>query len=159
MTMILTCQHCQKRCSWFKKILGRSCHDNPYLISFYSLSLRVFADPSNPEKMWKASVKDIDGEILCVSQFTLLANTTKGNKPDFHRAMVKLPYLLTWRVCSLTKGMWRLRSRRDVSMPHSWMPLRCLIKQTKYKASFFLYTQLDLTSPFKKTVDLEPWWV
>ncbi|GLB34603.1 putative deacylase [Lyophyllum shimeji] len=41
--------------------------------------------------MWKASVKDIDGEILCVSQFTLMANTTKGNKPDFHRAMSTEP--------------------------------------------------------------------
>ncbi|KAF9058817.1 D-Tyr tRNAtyr deacylase-like domain-containing protein [Rhodocollybia butyracea] len=51
------------------------------------LNLRVFNDPVDPQKMWKASVKDIDGEILCVSQFTLLANTTKGNKPDFHRAM------------------------------------------------------------------------
>ncbi|KAJ3745017.1 D-Tyr tRNAtyr deacylase-like domain-containing protein [Lentinula detonsa] len=51
------------------------------------LNLRVFNDLVEPEKMWKASVKDIDGEILCVSQFTLLANTTKGNKPDFHRAM------------------------------------------------------------------------
>ncbi|RFU30967.1 hypothetical protein B7463_g5362, partial [Scytalidium lignicola] len=36
---------------------------------------------------WKKNVKDIDGEILCVSQFTLLANTRKGTKPDFHGAM------------------------------------------------------------------------
>jgi len=53
-----------------------------------SLNLRVFNDPKDDAKMWKASVKDIDGEILCVSQFTLLTNTTKGNKPDFHNAMV-----------------------------------------------------------------------
>jgi len=56
-------------------------------IYFSSLNLRVFDDPTT-QKMWKASVKDIDGEILCVSQFTLMANTTKSNKPDFHRAMV-----------------------------------------------------------------------
>ncbi|KAI9437116.1 D-Tyr tRNAtyr deacylase-like domain-containing protein [Russula earlei] len=49
------------------------------------LSLRVFSNPSGD--MWKANVKDIQGEILCVSQFTLMANTSKGNKPDFHRAM------------------------------------------------------------------------
>jgi len=55
------------------------------------INLRVFADPIQPEKMWKTSVKDIDGDILCVSQFTLLANTTKGNKPDFHRAMATEP--------------------------------------------------------------------
>jgi len=49
------------------------------------LTLRVFENSSG--SIWKASVKDIAGEILCVSQFTLMANTTKGNKPDFHRAM------------------------------------------------------------------------
>jgi D-Tyr-tRNA(Tyr) deacylase len=54
-----------------------------------SLGVKVFEDPSDPSKMWKSSVKDISGEILCVSQFTLFANTSKGNKPDFHKAMVR----------------------------------------------------------------------
>lgn len=35
---------------------------------------------------WKKSVKDTNGDILSVSQFTLMAKTTKGSKPDFHRA-------------------------------------------------------------------------
>ncbi|CAK5265141.1 unnamed protein product [Mycena citricolor] len=51
------------------------------------LSLRVFPDSQDPSKAWKANVKDIDGEVLCVSQFTLIADTKKGNKPDFHNAM------------------------------------------------------------------------
>ena len=55
--------------------------------AIHSLQLRVFDDPATGS-MWKQSVKDIDGDVLCVSQFTLFANTHKGNKPDFHRAMV-----------------------------------------------------------------------
>ncbi|KAI3333610.1 D-Tyr tRNAtyr deacylase-like domain-containing protein [Ustulina deusta] len=35
---------------------------------------------------WKYNVQEIGGEVLCVSQFTLLASTKKGNKPDFHGA-------------------------------------------------------------------------
>ncbi|KIM86309.1 hypothetical protein PILCRDRAFT_322107 [Piloderma croceum F 1598] len=58
------------------------------LLSKKILSLRVFSDTT--DTMWKASVKDVDGEILCVSQFTLMANTNK-NKPDFHRAMSTEP--------------------------------------------------------------------
>ncbi|GAB5587299.1 D-tyrosyl-tRNA(Tyr) deacylase [Umbelopsis nana] len=48
------------------------------------LSLRVFDEGG---VMWKKSVQDMDYELLCVSQFTLFAKTTKGSKPDFHSSM------------------------------------------------------------------------
>ncbi|KAI8930857.1 hypothetical protein NX059_011874 [Plenodomus lindquistii] len=43
-------------------------------------------ESTEPHGRWKHSVKDIDGEILCVSQFTLHASLKKGNKPDFHQS-------------------------------------------------------------------------
>ncbi|WVW83174.1 D-tyrosyl-tRNA(Tyr) deacylase [Kwoniella bestiolae CBS 10118] len=52
------------------------------------LTARLFDDDQGG--MWKKSVKDIDGEVLCVSQFTLLANF-KGSKPDFHESMSTVP--------------------------------------------------------------------
>ncbi len=49
------------------------------------LSLRVFEDPQSG-KRWNKSVKDLNLEVLCVSQFTLY-HIMKGNKLDFHLAM------------------------------------------------------------------------
>lgn len=49
------------------------------------LKLRMWDDDAGGR--WKRSVQDIDGDILCVSQFTLLASTKKGSKPDFHATM------------------------------------------------------------------------
>lgn len=48
------------------------------------LSIRLFDDEHG--KRWQKSTKDMQYEILCVSQFTLY-NRLKGNKPDFHLAM------------------------------------------------------------------------
>lgn len=47
--------------------------------------MRLWDDEATGTR-WKRNVQDIGGEILCVSQFTLLASTKKGNKPDFHRS-------------------------------------------------------------------------
>ncbi|KAG0662831.1 D-tyrosyl-tRNA(Tyr) deacylase [Monosporozyma unispora] len=51
------------------------------------LSLRIFENPEDSEDFWKLNIKQIEhGQILSVSQFTLLARTKKGTKPDFHMA-------------------------------------------------------------------------
>ena len=47
------------------------------------IALRVFDDENG---VMNRSILDIDGNIIVVSQFTLMASTKKGNRPSYIRA-------------------------------------------------------------------------
>lgn len=48
------------------------------------LKLRIFDDDNG---IMNLDIKEINGEILSISQFTLYANTKKGNRPSYIEAL------------------------------------------------------------------------
>jgi len=67
-------------------LLGIEDSDNEQDIQWLSnkiVNLRIFNDETG---IMNCSVLDINGEILLISQFTLHANTKKGNRPSYIKA-------------------------------------------------------------------------
>lgn len=69
-----------------------------------TLALRVFADASKP---MNRSVMDVGGGVLVVSQFTLAADTSRGNRPSFgYAAEPERARALYERYVALMKQRW-----------------------------------------------------
>ncbi len=67
-------------------LLGVSEDDNVAEVKYVAnkcCSLRIFNDDADKMNL---SVKDINGEILIISQFTLYGDTRKGNRPSYNKA-------------------------------------------------------------------------
>jgi D-tyrosyl-tRNA(Tyr) deacylase len=67
-------------------LVGFTLNDNELIIDKIIdkiLKLRIFDDNNNKINL---SLKDVGGEILLISQFTLYADTRNGNRPSFTQA-------------------------------------------------------------------------
>jgi len=64
-------------------IINEDTHEDINWLSKKITNLRVFGDENN---VMNKSVLDIEGDVIVVSQFTLHANTKKGNRPSYIKA-------------------------------------------------------------------------
>lgn len=71
---------------------GDECSDIEYIVS-KTAALRIFPDDAGRMNL---AVGQAGGSILAVSQFTLIADTRKGNRPSFGAAMPVEEARLAW---------------------------------------------------------------
>jgi D-tyrosyl-tRNA(Tyr) deacylase len=67
-------------------LLGIENEDNQEDINWLSqkiTNMRIFNDSN---EVMNINIKDVEGEILLISQFTLQASTKKGNRPSYIKA-------------------------------------------------------------------------
>lgn len=64
-------------------ICGQDTKEVAYKMLHKMLNLRIFQDGTGKTNL---SLKDVDGNLLLISQFTLYADCRKGNRPSFIKA-------------------------------------------------------------------------
>lgn len=94
--------------------------------------MRIFADENGKTNL---GIKEVNGQILSVSQFTLLANTQKGNRPSFVHAM-KPPK---------SKELWQ-------EFNHSLTQLGLTVKTGEFGAD--MKVNLENDGPFTIVLDI-----
>lgn len=75
--------HCEKGLMMLLGVGEGDSKEDAELLARKAVNLRIFTDDADKMNL---SVKDVAGEALIVSNFTLLANYKKGNRPDYMSA-------------------------------------------------------------------------
>lgn len=60
------------------------CDDDVIVMAEKISKMRIFSDENDKMNL---SLADVGGEVLAISQFTLLADCRRGNRPDYFNAM------------------------------------------------------------------------
>ena len=93
------CRSIQKGLVLFVGVRESSTVEDAKTLAKKISNARIFEDENGK---LNESVKNIDGEILSISQFTLYANVKKGNRPSFTEAAGKDHALMLYEVFNET---------------------------------------------------------
>ena len=74
---------CEKGLMILLGVAREDTREDAFLLAEKIAKLRIFTDENDKMNL---SVRDIDGEVLVVSNFTLNANYAHGNRPDYMNA-------------------------------------------------------------------------